>query len=256
MINNGIPIWFRCFKGKHDPEAFKTALITEGVSYVFNLFKNKSCDIIFLADRWFNNCELMKYIESIGGTYCIRAKSNMSLYIYNYGKIVGSISEVEAKRFEEQHFDKVLASKKKYKTKLAVSKSENHQEAFYILTNGDSKEAVKNYSYRFGSIESIFKNQKSNGFYLESTKMRNIHAFTTMFGLMCIALLWLTILGVDYSINESTQESNLKIRCYKKEKNNIKRALSLFNTGLIYFNLAFNSSRLSILKCDFILYEI
>lgn len=55
--------------------------------------------------------------------------------------------------------------------------------------------------------------------------MKNIKSFTTMFGLMCVALLWLTILGVDYSINANNQENYLKIRCHKKEKktNIIKR---------------------------------
>lgn len=218
MINNGIPIWFQCFKGKHDPEAFKLSLITEGISYVYNLFKDKDCNIIFLADRWFCNYKLMEYIDSIGATYCIRAKSNLTTYIYDYDEMAGSLSEVTAKKYEDQFFNKVLVTKNMYKTKLAVSKLDTHKEAFYILTNGECEEAIKNYGYRFGSIEFIFKNQKSNGFYLESTKMRNIHAFTTMFGLMCVALLWLTLLGIDYSVNKTNVQSHLKIRYYKKEK--------------------------------------
>ena len=123
---------------------------------------------MFLADRWFLNCELMKYIDSIGVTYCIRAKSNISLYIYNYYDIAGSISEVKAKKSEDQFYDKVLITQNRYKTKLAISKLDRHKEAFYIVSNGNIEEAIKNYSYRFGSIEFIFKNQKSNGFYLES----------------------------------------------------------------------------------------
>ena len=211
---------------------------------------------MFLADRWFLNCELMKYIDSIGVTYCIRAKSNISLYIYNYDEIAGIISEVKAKKSEDQFYDKVLITKNRYKTKLAVSKLDTHKEAFYIVSNGNIEEAIKNYSYRFGSIEFIFKNQKSNGFYLESSKMRNIQSFTTMFGLMCVALLWLTILGVDYSKNSSKYQNNLKIHYCKKEKDRIKRLFSLFNTGLLYFNLLFNSNNPLRIKCNFILYEI
>lgn len=198
----------------------------------------------------------MKYIDSIGETYCIRAKSNMSVYIYNYGEMAGSISEIKAKKSEDQFYDEVLITRNKYNSKLAVSKLDTHKEAFYILSNRDIKEAIKNYSYRFGSIEFIFKNQKSNGFYLESTKMRNIHSFTTMFGLMCVALLWLTILGVDYSKNSSKYANNVKIRCYKKDEKGLKRLFSLFNTGLLYFNLLFNSNNKLRINCNFILYEI
>ena len=44
----GIPLWFRCFKGTDDPQAFTTSLIKEGISYVVNLFKDKNCELIFL----------------------------------------------------------------------------------------------------------------------------------------------------------------------------------------------------------------
>ena len=85
---------------------------------------------------------------------------------------------------------------------MAVSKLEGHQEAIYVLTNGKVEEGINNYSYRFGSIECMFKNQKSDGFRLESTKMKNAQSFKTMFGLMCIALLWLTILRIEYTVTE------------------------------------------------------
>lgn len=38
-----IPIWFRCFSGTNDPEAFNSNLIVEGINYVYNLFKEKDC---------------------------------------------------------------------------------------------------------------------------------------------------------------------------------------------------------------------
>ena len=88
----------------------------------------------------------MKFIDSIGETYCIRAKSNISLYIYNYDELAGSISEVKAKKSEDQFYDKVLITKNRYKTKLAVSKLDTHKEAFYIVSNGNIEEAIKNYS--------------------------------------------------------------------------------------------------------------
>lgn len=250
----GIPLWFRCFKGKHDPEAYKTDLIKEGIQYVHNLFKDKDCELIYLADRWFQNYKLMKYMDEIKVTYCIRIKSNLTFYIYNYGDIAGNTKGVKAKENEEQYFDRVIITGHRYKTQLAVSKTEGHKEAIYVLTNGKVEDGIKNYSYRFGSIEFVFKNQKSNGFYLESTKMKNLQAFKTLFGIMCIALLWLTILGVDYSNNIENTENNVKIRCYKKDKR--ERLISLFNTGLLYFNLCFNSYRTPKIKCNFILCEI
>ncbi len=98
----------------------------------------------------------MKYIQEIGEEYCIRVKSNLTLYIYNYGEMIGKIKEVKAKEKEEQYFESVLIGKNNYKTQLAVSKIEGHKEAIYVLTNGKVEEGIKNYSYRFGSIEFMF----------------------------------------------------------------------------------------------------
>ena len=107
-----------------------------------------------------------------------------------------------------------------------------------------------------GSIEFIFKNEKSNGFYLESSKVRNIHAFSTLFTLACVALLWLTIIGIDYSKNKHHFNKFFRIRYSKKNKSHFKRIFSLFNTGLYFFNLAFDSTRYIVLKCNFLLYDV
>ena len=214
--------------------------------------KSEKINIIFLADRWFDKCVLMKYIEDLGGIYCIRIKSRLTLYIHDYGEIAGYTKDIPPKEKEEQYFERVRITKHNYLTKLAVSKKEGHEEAIYVLTNGKVEEGIKNYSYRFGSIECIFKNQKTNGFRLESTRTKNIQAFKTMFGIMCIALVWLTVLGVKYTVDEGKGKNTIKIKIFKKDK----RMLSLFNTGLMYFNLCFNSNIAPKIKCNFLLYEI
>ena len=233
----GIPLWFRCFKGNDNPKAFELSLINEGISYVHNLFKDINCNLIFLADRWFNFREIMQHIDSLERTYCIRTKTNIAIEIDDYkdADMIAYISDIEPTFSKALYFDSVRITSHKYQTKLAVSKTDTHKEPFYLLTNGNTRDAIKHYGFRFGSIEFIFKNQKSNGFYLESTKMRNIQAFTTLFTLLCIAILWLTILGADYSKNRHNFNNYFKFRCSKKNGNNYKRTFSLFNTGLIFF---------------------
>ena len=254
----GIPLWFRCFKGNDDPKAFELDLIKEGISYVHSLFENSGYRLIFLADRWFNFRELMMHIDSLGDIYCIRTKSNITIEIdnYKYSDMIGCISDIEPYFSKSMYFESVRITSFKYHTKLVISKSDSHKEPFFILTNGNTREAVKHYGYRFGSIEFIFKNQKSNGFYLESTKMRNIQAFTSMFTLLCIAILWLTILGAYYAKNKGHFKSYFKFRYSKKNGSNYKRTFSMFNSGLMFFNLAFESYNYVLLKCDFILYDI
>lgn len=74
----GIPLYFKVFKGGNT-DAFKINVILNGITYISNLF-GKDFDLIFLADRWFNSTEIMKHIDSLGHTYCIRLKGNVSVY--------------------------------------------------------------------------------------------------------------------------------------------------------------------------------
>ena len=97
LVNNGIFLWFRCFKGIQDPDAFSLSLINEGISYVFELFKSKNYNLIFLADRWFNFRQIMQHIDSLSCTYCIRTKTNFAIEIDNfeYSDMIASISDIE-----------------------------------------------------------------------------------------------------------------------------------------------------------------
>ncbi len=78
----GIPLWFRCFKGNAPSDAMAEFLIKDGISYVSSLFTN-DFDLVFLADRWFNSSNLLRHINDLGHTYCIRLKKNIKVFIYD-----------------------------------------------------------------------------------------------------------------------------------------------------------------------------
>lgn len=151
MVNNGFPLWFRCFSGIKDPEAFDIELIKEGILYVHNLFKGKNCTLNFLADRWFNFCGIMDYINSLGDIYYIRTKSNIFIDVSesDYSEHVDYISDITPLLTKSKYFDSVYITKNRFHTKLTVSKLDSHKEALCILTNGDTRNAVKIYGYRF-----------------------------------------------------------------------------------------------------------
>ena len=112
------------------------------------------------------------------------------------------------------------------------------------------------YGYRFGGIETLFKNQKSNGFYIESINNTTEKSFTTMYTLVCTSILFLTILGCDYSKNTRCYK-NTKIETHKTYKKKGKiRVMSLFQTGLTLFKQAINSFKYIRISFRFILYDI
>lgn len=81
----GIPLYFECFKGSDNTDAFCLDTLKKGIKAVDDLFKklNLDLDLIFLADRWFCSTELLDYIDSLGHTYCVRLKGNIHVYQNN-----------------------------------------------------------------------------------------------------------------------------------------------------------------------------
>ena len=254
----GIPLWFRCFKGKNDSNAFAESLLKEGISYVSKLF-DKSYDLIFLADRWFNSTTLMEHINSLGHTYCIRLKGNIKVLVFDYykrRKIWKNTRDIKARTTQGKPFIDVELTEKSYKTNLVVSKRDGIEEPWIIVTNGNTKRAIKDYGYRFGGIESIFKNQKSNGLYMESTVKASLKYFESIYTITCFTTLFLTLFGADYTKNTKCYKK-IKLKTHVRFKDGTrKRIMSLFNIGLTLFKLAYNSSKYIRIPFLFTLYDV
>ena len=253
----GIPLWFRCFKGKECPEAYQEELIKSGITYVSKLFNN-NFDLIFLADRWFNSLGLMKHINSLGHTYILRLKKNIKVLHFDKKechKIWKWLNELPKYKYHAKTYNEIEFTEDKYITNIVISDSIDTDDPWILVTNGNSKRAIKDYSYRFGGIESVFKNQKSNGFYLENTVNCSLDYFKSMYCFACIGVLYLTILGSDYSKNPRCYK-HTKIKTHTKVRGIKIRIKPLFNTGLTLFHRAFESLKYVTLSFKFILYDI
>ena len=258
----GIPIWFQCFKGISDNEAFEIGTLKNAITQVSHLFQKRNLELIFLADRWFNSIDLLKHIDSLGHTYCVRLKKNMHVYpfVKKEGHVIQKdIGELSFFKYKSTTYRDIPLTDERYLTNIVFSDWSEVEEPWIIATNGDPNRAIKDYSYRFGGIESLFKNQKSNGFRLENISNANLQAFTTMYSLLCVCITFLTILGAEYSKNNSCYK-NEKIITHKtyiiNGKRIKKRVMSLFNTGLTLFHRAFNSIKYIRIPFRFILYDI
>ena len=252
----GVPIWFKCFKDISKNGAFKLNTMKEGIEEVSKLFKNTDFNLVFLADRWFGSSKILDIINKLGHVYAIRLKGNIIVYV-NGDKI--KAKKLKHRKYHSVIHENVFITDDRYKTTIVYSPTNNTKDPWIIVTNGDPSKALKSYSYRFGSIETMFKAQKSNGFNLEKISNASLDYFTTMYTMVCTCILFLTILGADYSKNT---------RCYKEVKIGThktyiidgkkvkKRVMSLFNTGLTLFKRAFNSCVYIRIPLSFKLYDI
>lgn len=255
----GIPLLFKCFDGINNPKAFLDSTITDCIKTISNYFKDTNYKLVFLADRWFNSEMILKTIDDLNHTYVIRLKGNIKVNAYDYNKrryIDKYADDLASCKYKGKYYkDVYLYDSSSFKSNIVLSNNTTTSTPWILVTNGNCNEAIKFYSYRFGAIECIFKNQKSNGFYLESVCNASLKAFTSMYSILCFCILFLTIIGCDYTKNRYNY-SNIKLETHKTYNGVKKRVMSLFNTGLTLFHLAFCSNRYIKISTRFILYDV
>lgn len=254
----GIPLYFRCFKGV-TKEAFNINMILDGILFVHNLFKDLNVSLVFLADRWFNSYKIMNFIDSLGHTFIIRTKSFSKVLVFDKSEghnVWKRLDQLDGYKYHSKFYSDIIYSYyHKFKINLVISKSDSHKEPFLLLTNGNPKTAVKDYRKRFGSIECIFKTQKSNCFRIESINRSSLKSFTTMYTLVCFCITFLTILGTAYTKNKN-QYKNEYIRTHSTRNGKKIRIMSLFRIGLTLFKRAINSSKYIYIPFTLKLYDV
>ena len=118
-----------------------------------------------------------------------------------------SLDDLPTRKQHAIYYKDAIITEKEFIVNIAISMNNNVEEPWIILTNGETNRAIRNYSYRFGGIECIFKSQKSNGFYIESSNNASLDAFTSMYTITCLGILFLTILGSDYNKNTKSYKN-------------------------------------------------
>ncbi len=185
-------------------------------------------------------------------------KKTIKILIHNKkeGHKIWKTLDSYAKKYKATVYKDIELFDEKYIINIVHSKYLDTDDPWLIVTNGDIEHAIKNYSNCFGGIESLFKNQKSNGFHIESVCNAKEKYFTSMYTFVCISTLYLTILGTEYSKNTRCYK-NINIQTHKnyKEKGKV-RIMSLFNIGLTLFKSALNSLTYIMIPIRFILYDV
>lgn len=262
----GIPIYFDVFPGTFDEshgDAFKVKNLKKGLVHCHDLIKSviPDANIIFLADRWFGNLfPLMNFIDqSLHDTFVFRCKQNLKVFYQipkENHKIWIPISNLPHYIHCSKLYSNLEFTRKKYIFNLAFCKKKDHSESWLLITNGNPKLAKIHYGYRFGSIEFLFKSQKTNGFYLEECAIKKLPAFRNLYSLICIANIFLTCLGTDISRNSNCYK-NLGFTITRKnhKTNNTYRVVSRFRAGLTLFKMAINCYRYFRLPLSWTLYD-
>lgn len=244
-----VPLWYKIFEySEKDNKNFKH--IKQGIREIKELIDSYNYEVILLADRGFKSIDLFRFIDKLGWKYCIRCTNDMLIKIE--GKEKKYLRDIKPLKNIVKKFNKVLLGAEEYKCNLAVCKAEESEDTWYIITNMDSKKAVREYKKRF-IIEEMFRDLKSSGFNMEDTWTQSLIYFENLYLCLCIAYTWMVILGADCSKNKKSKI----IGATKKLKNKTCRIYSLFRSGLTWFNRCYCEDRKKYnLKFNLILYDI
>jgi hypothetical protein len=153
--------------------------------------------VILLADRGFSNPQLVRFVRELQWQCRIRIKGNFWIHHSKQGWL--TIKQLHLSLGEAKLIHNVKVHKRKSLTNvhIAAAWEATSQEYWYILsTEPTTVQTFREYGLRF-DIEENFLDDKSNGFDLESSRLRSAPAISRLCLVIAMTTLFLTAQGLS-----------------------------------------------------------
>jgi hypothetical protein len=152
-------------------------------------------DVTILADRGFADTNLMQYLNALGWTYVIRIKANFGIYS-PAGELLCKTGEVALASNQSKHYHNVYLTKNHFAiVHVSLARVKGVKDPWFIVSNAPTtNSSFGRYGMRF-DIEQVFKDDKSGGFNLESSGLRNAGKLNRLMLVLCLAMLFLVAEG-------------------------------------------------------------
>lgn len=191
-----IPLVWQVIEHKSSKVAFEVykKVLRRGVQLLLP-FK---CEIIFLADRGFADTKLIEYLSKLGWQWRIRIKG--SFWIYRNGHTPCKAASVTPACGKAIYWHNVSVTKQQVgPLHIAFARDPKSKMFWIVLSNTPTDPSTfQDYGLRF-DIEESFLDDKSNGFQLESSFLRNSSALSRLCFILAISTLYLVSQGVVVS---------------------------------------------------------
>lgn len=156
----------------------------------------RSCQAILLADRGFVDVDLMQLAVRLGWHFTIRAKG--SLWVYRAFKPRCKMNALLPPKGEVRLLHTVQVTARRFgpvHLALAHVRTQHGHEQWMLLSDRPtSRDTLDEYGLRF-DIEENFLDDKSAGFQLEASELRNADALSRLCLVLAVATLYLTSTG-------------------------------------------------------------
>jgi Transposase DDE domain len=156
----------------------------------------RACKVVFLADRGFTDTELMAHLQRLGWHWRIRIKR--SFWLSRPGRRRCQVERLAVARGQACCWPRVCITAKRYgPVHLAVARAWQGQDVWYVLSDEPTtSKTFEEYGLRF-DIEENFLDDKSNGFQLESSRIRSAQALTRLCLVLALTTLYLVAQGTE-----------------------------------------------------------
>lgn len=152
-------------------------------------------DVVLLADRGFSHMALISWIHRQARWHLrLRLKrAGLTLWVYQRGRYRRLAVQVRAGEVRCYHH--VYVGTPRLEMHLAAGWQRGQREPWLILSDEPTdRDTLADYGQRF-SIEESFLDDKSNGFQLESSQLREARTLTRLLFVLAVATLYLTCQG-------------------------------------------------------------
>jgi hypothetical protein len=150
--------------------------------------------VVFLGDGEFDGCRLLRRLDYYGWQYVCRTAKNSQVWLDEQAHYPLSKLAVQPGQLVSQNG--VAFSKHEYGPVLVIAVWQKPQrEPLYLVSNLTlAQEAVRWYKKRF-RIETFFSDQKSRGFRLDKSHLKDPKRLERLLLAACLAYLWIVHLG-------------------------------------------------------------
>jgi hypothetical protein len=152
--------------------------------------------VVFLADRGFADTELFAHLQRLGWHFRIRIKASFS--VLRPGQGVGKVEDFSLAPGRALFLQHVAITAKAFgPVSLALARHSSTGEYWYLVSDEPTRAfTFEEYGRRF-DIEENFLDDKSNGFQLESSLVRDADALTRLCFVVAVATLYLVAQGTQ-----------------------------------------------------------
>ena len=154
----------------------------------------KELDVVVVGDGEFDGVEFQKKCEEYKWEYVLRAAKNINCYEEEEKEPFKP--EDIAQEGEQVNVERVKYTKAKYgPVQIIAWWGEEYKEPIYLVTNVElAKEACELYKKR-SLIETFFSDEKSRGFNIHKTRIKNPKRLEKLLLVACFAYIWIVYLG-------------------------------------------------------------